>query len=388
MNNEAYTFALKSTLNEIKNVCPEISHTFIFKDNQGIVAKDENTDQETIKTTATAFSAAAEMADAIGGIESATFQGTNGRVNITHFNDFYLTTVASNEADEKTVINLTRVLVPTMLKLFQKTSQSLQDHFEEKMPKQQPETLRYPETSIPDPIVSQFQVENLGLGGILGSPDTVRIDRALIGQWNELYGDNKIEEAIIEETTTGKSLRCKFTPIKESKYEDKGVIQISENVQRKLKIQKGAQVLVKPVIKNQNEIESASDETEPATEESTPKADAEEEVYRADEPYLPDPLVSQFMVENLNGFSSLIGKSDIVRIDPEVIQQWNELYGDKKIEELIVEDTVTGTTLRCKFKPIKDSKFEDKGMIQIPEKAQLTLQTRKGALVMIKPVIE
>ena len=93
------------------------------------------------------------------------------------------------------------------------------------------------------------------------------------------------------------------------------------------------------------------------------------------------------MVENLKGFGFL-GSSDTVRIDPAVIQQWNELYEDKKIEELIIEDTVTGTTLRCKFKPIKDSKFEDKGIIQIPEKVQLTLQTRKGALVVIKPVIE
>ena len=44
--------------------------------------------------------------------------------------------------------------------------------------------------------------------------------------------------------------------------------------------------------------------------------------------------------------------------------------------------------MRCKFKPLKDQKLEGKGIIQMPEKAQLTLQTKKGALVMVKPVIE
>ena len=380
MDDDMYALALKNVLNEIKNVCPDVSHSFIFKENQEMLAKDENTDKETIKNTAIAFSAIAEMA----GVESVTFQGTNGRININHFNDFYLTTVASNEADEKTVTSLTRVLVPTMLKLTQKISPA-QDFSEENTLNQQPETPDNPEPYLPDPIVNEFTVENLGLGGILGSTIAIRIDRALIAQWNELYGDNKIEEAMIEETTTGKSLRCKIQLIKESKYEAKGLIQMSEGAQRALKIQKGAQVLVKPVIKNQEDTDAASDETELTVEETTLETDTK--ANRIHESYLPDPLVSQFMVEDLKGFGFL-GSSDTVRIDPGVIQEWNELYGDKKIEELIIEDTVTGTTLRCKFKPIKDSKLEDKGIIQIPEKAQLTLQTRKGALVMIKPVIE
>jgi hypothetical protein len=63
------------------------------------------------------------------------------------------------------------------------------------------------------------------------------------------------------------------------------------------------------------------------------------------------------------------------------------LYGDKKIEEVDVE-TLNGKTTRCKFKPIKDSKHEGKGVIQMPEKIQLTLQTTKGGLVMVKPVVE
>jgi hypothetical protein len=63
------------------------------------------------------------------------------------------------------------------------------------------------------------------------------------------------------------------------------------------------------------------------------------------------------------------------------------LYGDKKIEEVDME-TPKGKTTRCKFKPIKGSKHEGKGIIQIPEKIQLTLQITKGELVMVKPVVE
>jgi len=47
-----------------------------------------------------------------------------------------------------------------------------------------------------------------------------------------------------------------------------------------------------------------------------------------------------------------------------------------------------GQTMRCKFKPIKDSKHEGKGIIQVPLKTQMILQTSKGELVMVKPVIE
>jgi len=76
-----------------------------------------------------------------------------------------------------------------------------------------------------------------------------------------------------------------------------------------------------------------------------------------------------------------------VRIDNQAILQWKELYGDKEITEVDVE-TLNGQTTRCKFKPIKDSKLEGKGIIQVPQKIQLTLQTSQGELVMVKPVVD
>lgn len=103
-----------------------------------------------------------------------------------------------------------------------------------------------------------------------------------------------------------------------------------------------------------------------------------------DEPLLPEPPVTQLMVENLKGFRV---RSDTVRVDQEVITQWNELYSDKKIEEVEIE-ALNGKTTRCKFKQIKKSKDAGKGIIKMPEKIQVTLETAAGELVTVKPVVE
>ena len=43
MSHEEYAFALKSTLNEIKNVCPDIFHSFIFGEGATVVTQDDET---------------------------------------------------------------------------------------------------------------------------------------------------------------------------------------------------------------------------------------------------------------------------------------------------------------------------------------------------------
>jgi hypothetical protein len=127
---------------------------------------------------------------------------------------------------------------------------------------------------------------------------------------------------------------------------------------------------------NESVEEEETATTEPTEEEETPEVD--------DEPLLPEPPVTQLIIENLGG---LLVPSDTVRIDKAVITQWNDLYGDKEIEEIDLE-TLDGKTTRCKVKPIKNSKHKEKGIIQMPEKIQLTLEVTKGELVMVKPVIE
>lgn len=102
------------------------------------------------------------------------------------------------------------------------------------------------------------------------------------------------------------------------------------------------------------------------------------------EALLPRPPVDQLMVETLSGF---LAPSDKVLIDNAVILQWKNLYVDRKIEEVEVE-TLTGKKTCCKFRSIKELKHARKGMIQMPERILLALQTKNGDLVMVKPVVE
>jgi hypothetical protein len=99
---------------------------------------------------------------------------------------------------------------------------------------------------------------------------------------------------------------------------------------------------------------------------------------------LPEPQVNQFIVDRVGG---LFASSDTVRLDSDTLSQWAELYEDKKIEEVTIE-TFGGKSARCKLKPIKEAKCEGKGIIQIPEKIQRSLDIKRGELVRVKPVIE
>ncbi|MGQ9552351.1 MAG: hypothetical protein ACUVUE_07990, partial [Candidatus Bathycorpusculaceae bacterium] len=101
------------------------------------------------------------------------------------------------------------------------------------------------------------------------------------------------------------------------------------------------------------------------------------------EPVLPEPPVNQFLVENLGG---LLVASNTVRIDSATIARWKELYNDRSIEEVELE-TFDGKATQCRFKPIKDLKYEGKGVVQIPEKIQDLLEIKKGDLVKVKPVV-
>jgi predicted regulator of Ras-like GTPase activity (Roadblock/LC7/MglB family) len=262
LDNEVYSFALKNTLNEIRNVCPDITHTFMFTEDGEIIAADESTPEKTIIQVIDAFDGILERADKIGGVEGITLEGHNGRVNVNCVKDMYFATVTSKKADINYVNTVTRVLIPTVLRLLEKICptplknppppkiepeipmvKELPKPAEEEEPKEKPpmET----ETLLPEPPVNQLIVENLG--GLLVPSDTVRIDSEILSQWEKLYEDKKIEEVEIE-TFDGKTTRCKVKPIKDSKYEGKGVIQMPEKVQLSLEIKKGELVRAKPII--------------------------------------------------------------------------------------------------------------------------------------------
>ena len=65
MDNELYSFALKSALSEIRNVCPGIKNSFMFKEDGEIMAGDESTPEKVVARVVGAFDGVLEKADAI-----------------------------------------------------------------------------------------------------------------------------------------------------------------------------------------------------------------------------------------------------------------------------------------------------------------------------------
>jgi hypothetical protein len=301
MDNEVYTFGLKNALNELRNVCPDITNTFMFRANGEIIAGDESIPEKTMVHVVDAFDGIFEKADAIGGVECITIEGSNGRVSVSLLNDLYFVTVTSKKADMDYVNAVTRVLIPTVLRLMEKIcpiplksksnlpstktktktkhqpkipmdkelerpepvepaepvaepieeliKESIEEPAEETLMEEPEETVEAEtehEPLLPEPPVNQLIVENIG--GLLVPSDTVRIDSELLAKWQELYEGSQIEEVEIG-TFNGKTMRCKVKIIKDPKYEGKGIIQMPEKVQLALEIKRGELVRAKPIIK-------------------------------------------------------------------------------------------------------------------------------------------
>jgi len=120
MNNELYSFALKTTLNEIQNTYPDIKISFMFAEDGEIIAQNETTPEKTTIQTVDSFDSILEKAEVLGGIDNVTIECSKGRVNITNLNNFYFVTVTSKDADKTYISTITRVLIPTILKTIEK----------------------------------------------------------------------------------------------------------------------------------------------------------------------------------------------------------------------------------------------------------------------------
>jgi hypothetical protein len=130
--------------------------------------------------------------------------------------------------------------------------------------------------------------------------------------------------------------------------------------------------------------ELAIEETSLPFENEKPNIEPIPESQPSFEPFLPKTPVNQFMVEKIGG---ILVQADTVRIDSGIIAKWSDLYNGKQITMVAIE-ALDGKKTTCKFKAIKEAKTNSKGIVQIPEKILQTLQTEKGKLVMVKPVIE
>ena len=173
MNRDLYAEALKNTLTEIRNICPDINSSFIFKKDGTIVAGDTETADITIRKALNSFQNVAEKAGTIGGLHNFSVDGDKGKVHISRINDMYLVTATSKNADTNSLRSVTQVIVPTILKLL--------------------------ESIIPAPLKSA-QPQQLTVDTFSGffAGDTVQVDPPLLTEWSKLFNGKNVNEVDVE----------------------------------------------------------------------------------------------------------------------------------------------------------------------------------------------
>ena len=284
MSTQICLLALNSAMNEVRSVYPSIRSIFMFRPDGQILACDRDTSKITLNNAIAAFEVLIKRSAAHGGVNSASFIGTSRRIVFNRLGSFYLAMVVSNEFDELVLKSISGMVIPTVMRVLdvvhpafiaeQSGSPTSLDYALRSVEAVNTQSelsaeivqaveavktvVSYEKTSCPKTIdgivlpqapVVQFMVENVrGITRLLGSQDIVYLDSSVIATWQSLYQKLKIEMVVVEETKTGKKKFFNFKSLKDSKLEGKGVIQMSEKVQRSLGTQKGALVTVKPFI--------------------------------------------------------------------------------------------------------------------------------------------
>jgi hypothetical protein len=256
------TEPIQTIINEFKTLGSDITNTVVFKMDGETLAACENTTPEQTQSLIDGINGITH-ANCIGGIENLTVQDINTQLSLTAVDSVYLATLSSRQTDQKIIKSLTRVVVPTVIRLSTgKTAVS--STVSQKKKKPQPKTkspakgailppelkpeikpLSEPEAP-PEPILpkapsSQLMVERIG--GLLVPSDLVRIDLEVVEKWRELFGDEYFSMVSVE-TLEGKTVNCRFR----TKSIAKGIIQVPDRILRSLQTGKGKLVIVKPVI--------------------------------------------------------------------------------------------------------------------------------------------
>ena len=223
MNNDTYAVALKNALTEINNICADVSRSFIFAKDRVIASGDPEPDEETMKKTIDSFQSVAEKADTIGSLKAFYVNGKKGKVILSGVNDMYLALAASENADTTYLHSVTRVIIPTVLKLLETITPT-------------------PPTPLQSEPSKQLIVDTLS-GFFVG--DSVQIDTELLEEWAKLSNQKSISEVEIE-SVDGEATQCRVKEINDSKLKGKGMIRIPEKVCKTLEVKKGELVKVKP----------------------------------------------------------------------------------------------------------------------------------------------
>ena len=256
---EAYCNPIQTIIDEIRTLSPEITDAIIFRNNGQTIANTQTGTENQTKKLVANFANIAVQAQAIGGIESFTIQAAENQLNMVTVDDCFLATVCLHTANQEILKSITKVVVPTVLRLVNQIDIKAKE-FEEKPyeelalsasieSKPSVEPIPEPQPSfepfLPKTPTNQFMVEKIS--GFMVAADTVRIDGEIVEQWSNLYEGKQFSTVIIE-ALDGKKTTCKFKAIKDAKNSTKGIIQIPEKILQNLQTEKGKLVMVKPVI--------------------------------------------------------------------------------------------------------------------------------------------
>jgi len=295
MNEEVYAVALKSALTEIKNICPDISKSFILMNNGTLITAEEQSIDPILKRAVSSLQDLTEAAASIGGLDDLLIDGENGKVYVSRVNDMYFATALPKKTDLTHLRTITGVILPTIIKVLDSIS------FEaappptplKPSPRFQPASLKSMPSMPPEPIAEEENVEeteeaveeieepltpdtqeipevkteeevepeapkqiiNLPsqqlivdrFGGFMVKSDIVQADSDVLQRWSSMLDVKEISEVDVE-TFSGKTARCKVKEISDQKLEGRGFIRIPEKLCDKLELKRGELVRVKPAI--------------------------------------------------------------------------------------------------------------------------------------------
>jgi predicted regulator of Ras-like GTPase activity (Roadblock/LC7/MglB family) len=259
MSNQAYAFALKNALTEIRNVCPDVQSSFLFDKEAAVIAGDAETPQATVEKVVKSLEPILDKADTLGGLNSLLIEGSNGSVHISSVKDMYLTMVTSKKADMRYVETVARVLIPTVMKLLDSLDSTpfrqrpstqplmtpMQVAKENLQEEQEENSKEIQEPTEPELPSNQLIVESFG--GLLVRGDTVQISEDLMSQWEDVVEGKEIDLVEIE-SFHGKTSQCKVKIVDNSKLDNKAIIRIPDKLCQALDVRKGELVKVKPLI--------------------------------------------------------------------------------------------------------------------------------------------
>jgi predicted regulator of Ras-like GTPase activity (Roadblock/LC7/MglB family) len=238
MNRDSYAIALKTALTEIQNAYPDLTHSFIFTQNENIISGEQETDENTMNTILDAFANLKEKAETIGEINSLQITGKKGNLTLSKINDMYLVLSTTKNMDNTHIYAITHVIIPTILKTM--------------------ETIESPHLPVTPSTQKKLVVDTL-TGFFAG--DAVQIDTEILDEWTQnndprarvkaaITGNAHIPDEISQvhiETFSGNTTVCKVKEVDDQNVKGKNMIRIPEKLAKSLEITKGDMVMVKPI---------------------------------------------------------------------------------------------------------------------------------------------